>query len=42
MRTVGQSLVITLPKEIVELYGLERGEMVELTPENLNKIKIGV
>lgn len=42
VRTVGQSLVITLPKVIVELYGLERGEMVELTPENLNKIKIGV
>ena len=42
VRTVGQSLVITLQKELVELYGLEKGEMVELTPENLRKIEIGV
>ena len=42
VRTVGQSLVITLPKELVELYGLEKGEFVELTPGSLNKIEIGV
>ncbi len=42
IRTVGQSLVITLPKEIAELYGLEKGEMVELSPGNLKKIEIKI
>lgn len=42
VRTLGQSLIITLPKELVELYGLEKGELVELTPENMNKIEIGI
>ena len=42
IRTVGQSLVITLPKELAELYELEQGEMVELTPENLRRIEIGL
>ena len=40
IRTVGQSLVITLPKEIAELYGLEKGETVELSSEGLKKIDI--
>ena len=40
IRTVGQSLVITLPKEIAELYGLEKGETVELSSEGLKKIGI--
>jgi len=42
IRTVGQSLVITLPKEIAELYGLEKGETVELSPENMKKIEIEI
>lgn len=40
IRTVGQSLVITLPKELAEVYNLEKGEMVELVPESLKKIEI--
>lgn len=40
IRTVGQSLVITLPKELAELYGFEQGETVELSPENFRKIEI--
>src|SRR3989339_500737 len=40
IRTVGQSLVITLPKEIVDVYDLEKGEIVRLNPENLKKIEI--
>lgn len=42
IRTVGQSLVITLPKEIAKLYGLEKGETVELSPENFKKIEIEI
>ena len=42
IRTVGQSLVITLPKELAELYGLEQGETVELSPENFRKIEIAL
>ena len=42
VRTVGQSLVITLPKELVDIYGLEKGEIVELTPENMRKIEIAM
>ena len=40
IRTVGQSLVITLPKKIAELYDLQKGESVELSPETLKKIEI--
>ncbi len=40
IRTVGQSLVITLPKELAELYGLEKGEIVGLVPGSLKKIEI--
>lgn len=40
IRTVGQSLVITLPKELAELYGLEQGETVELVPGSLRRIDI--
>lgn len=40
IRTVGQSLVITLPKEIAELYDLQKGETVELSPESMKKIEI--
>lgn len=42
IRTVGQSLVITLPKEIAELYGLEKGEIVSLSPGNLKRIEIEI
>ncbi len=42
IRNVGQSLVITLPKELAELYGLQKGETVELSPENFKKIEIGI
>ena len=42
IRTVGQSLVITLPKELANLYGLEQGETVELSPENFRKIEISL
>ncbi|MBI4171022.1 MAG: hypothetical protein HY514_04955 [Candidatus Aenigmarchaeota archaeon] len=40
IRTVGQSLVITLPKEITELYGLQKGETVGLSPESMTRIGI--
>ena len=40
IRTVGQSLVITLPKEIAEIYGLEKGETVELVPGSMKRIDI--
>lgn len=42
IRTVGQSLVITLPKEVAEVYDLEKGETVELLPENFKKLRIAL
>lgn len=42
IRTVGQSLVITLPKKISELYGLEKGETVRLSPDGMKKIEINL
>lgn len=37
---VGQSKVIRIPKELSDVYGLEKGEKVELVPETLKKLGI--
>ncbi len=37
---VGQSLVIRIPRDLSEIYSLEKGKEVELVPEDLETIKI--
>jgi hypothetical protein len=39
---VGQSVVIRIPKDLAEVYGLEKGELVELVPEDLKRLGIRV
>ncbi len=38
--TLGQSFIIRIPKEMAELYKIEKGEKVKLVPEDLKKIEI--
>lgn len=37
---VGQSIVIRIPKDLSEIYGLEKGDEIELIPENLKRLEI--
>ncbi|MBI2676056.1 MAG: AbrB/MazE/SpoVT family DNA-binding domain-containing protein [Candidatus Aenigmarchaeota archaeon] len=39
---VGQSLVLRIPKSMAELYDLEKGELVELVPEDLKRLEIKI
>ena len=36
----GRSLAITIPKDIIENYGLKKGKMIRLVPESKNKIEL--
>ncbi len=42
VRKVGDSLVVTIPKEIVELEGIKEGEIVEIKVSRLRKSWFGV
>ncbi len=37
---VGQSMIIRIPKELVEIYGFKKGKEIELVPGNLKRLEI--
>ncbi len=37
---VGHSLIIRIPKELGDIYGLHKGSEIELVPENLKRLEI--
>jgi len=39
---VGNSLVLRIPKELADLYGIKKGRILKLVPENKNEIKVVV
>ena len=39
-RASGTSLVITIPSQIVELYNINQGDLIEIIPINNGEIRI--